>query len=87
MAEKISITLPPNMLEAIKAQVAAGNFSSTSEVLREAMRLWMRQEKEHEERMDAIRARIQHSLNDPRPNLTGKQVSKRLEALYDKHGV
>lgn len=87
MAEKLSITLPADMVSTIKARVAGGDYASTSEVLREAMRLWLRREEEHQERMEAIRARIQHSLNDPRPNLTGTKVREQLDALYAKHGV
>ena len=42
--EKLSITLPTEMVNVIKAEVEAGTFASTSEVLREAMRVWMRRE-------------------------------------------
>lgn len=83
--EKLSITLPPEMVTAIKVRVEAGAYASTSEVLREAMRLWLRQEEEHEERMSSIRARVQQSLDDPRPNLTSSQMRERLDALYARH--
>ena len=85
MAEKLSITLPREMVTTIKERVSGGEYASTSEVLREAMRLWMRQEQEYEERMKAIQSRIQNSLSDPRPNLSGTQVRERLDALYAKH--
>lgn len=85
MAEKLSITLPKDMVSAIKERVASGSYASTSEVLREAMRNWMRQEEEREERLTAIRARIQHSLNDPRPRLSGSELRASLDDLYDKH--
>ncbi len=39
-AEKLSITLPADMAQMIRNQVAAGAYSSNSEVIREAMRLW-----------------------------------------------
>lgn len=42
--EKLSITLPTEMVNVIKAEVEAGTFASTSEALREAMRVWMRRE-------------------------------------------
>jgi antitoxin ParD1/3/4 len=83
--EKLSITLPSEMVTAIKARVDAGSYASTSEVLREAMRLWLRQEKEHEERMASIRAQVEQSLNDPRPNLTSTEMRERLDALYARH--
>lgn len=80
MAEKISITLPPHMLDAIKAQVKGGNFSSTSEVLRAAMRLWLRKEEEQEERLAAIKSRVQSSLNDPRPPVPIDEAFARISA-------
>lgn len=83
--EKLSITLPPEMVTAIKARVETGAYASTSEVLREAMRLWLRQEEEYEERISSIRARVQQSLDDPRPNLTSGQMRGRLDALYARH--
>lgn len=66
-AEKISITLPPDMLSEIKEKVKAGHYGSTSEVIREAMRLWQRQEEEHQERMDSIRKRLKHSAKSGKP--------------------
>lgn len=83
-AEKLSITLPSEMVSAIKTRVEAGSYASTSEVLREAMRLWLRQEEEYEQRIAAIRSRVQQSLNDPRPRLTSEQMRSRLDALYTR---
>lgn len=80
MAEKLSITLPPEMLSAIKSRVTNGDYASTSEVLREAMRLWLRKEEEHVERMAAIRARIQQSLDDPRPRVPVDAAFARVRA-------
>lgn len=85
MVEKLSITLPSEMIDAIKSRVEAGSHASTSEVIREAMRTWLRLEEEHQERIEGLRARIQHSLEDSRPNLTGQQVRARLDTLYAKH--
>ena len=85
MVEKLSITLPSEMVDAIKSRVEAGSYASTSEVIREAMRTWLRLVEEYEERIEGLRARVKHSLEDPRPNLTGKQVRERLDTLYAKH--
>lgn len=85
MVEKLSITLPTDMVHAIKDKVGAGHYASTSEVLREAMRTWLRQEEEHEIRIAAIQARIARSLNDARPSLSSDEVQGRLDALYDEH--
>lgn len=66
-AEKISITLTPEMNRLIKQRVEAGDFASSSELIREALRVWQKREEEHSERLAAIRARLQNSLDDPRP--------------------
>ena len=87
MVEKLSITLPAEMVEAIKSRVQAGSYASTSEVLREAMRTWLRLEEEREERIAGVRARVQSSLADPRANISGKQVRRRLDDLYAKHAT
>lgn len=60
-AERITITLPPNMLTTIKEKVSSGLYSSTSEVIREAVRVWQQKEEERQVRLLAIRERLEHS--------------------------
>jgi antitoxin ParD1/3/4 len=81
-AEKISITVSPEMLQTIRESVAAGEYGSTSEAVREAVRLWQRQRLEDSERLAAIRARIRRSLDDPRPDMTLEEVDAHLAALF-----
>jgi antitoxin ParD1/3/4 len=81
-AEKISVTLPPDMLRQLREAVAAGDYASTSEALRDAVRAWQRQRREDAERLTALRARVQQSLADPRPSLTEEEVEARLHALF-----
>jgi antitoxin ParD1/3/4 len=66
-AEKISVTMTSEMIRVIRKSVESGEFASTSEVLRDALRAWQRERREHAERLAAIRARIRRSLDDPRP--------------------
>jgi len=66
-AEKISITLPPDMLSLIKEKVKDGVYASTSEVIREAMRLWQKQEEEHHTRLAILRARLERSAQSGPP--------------------
>ena len=44
-AEKLSITLPTEMVRVIRAKVEGGGYSSNSEVIREALRGWMERER------------------------------------------
>lgn len=66
-AEKISITLPPEMLATIKSKVQSGAYGSTSEVIREAMRAWQREEEAHDARLALIRQRLEHSATSGTP--------------------
>lgn len=81
-AETISLTLTPNMLRAVRESVEAGEYASISDVMHDAVRLWQRQRREDAERLDAIRARIRRSLDDPRPDLSAKEVQDHLDALF-----
>jgi len=83
-AEKISITMTPEMLRAIRESVDAGDYASTSEVIRHAMRLWQRERDEHAERMAAIKARIRRSLDDPRPSLSEQEARRAIETMFDE---
>jgi antitoxin ParD1/3/4 len=38
--ERLSITLPATMAESVRQAVAAGDYASTSEVIRDAVRVW-----------------------------------------------
>lgn len=38
--EKISVALPPEMIAVLRAAVESGEYSSASEVIREALRAW-----------------------------------------------
>ncbi len=66
-AERITITLPPDMLATIKTKVQSGAYGSTSEVIREAMRLWGKQQEEHEARLALIRHRLTASVQSGEP--------------------
>jgi antitoxin ParD1/3/4 len=81
-AEKISITMTPEMMQVIRASVASGEYASTSEALRDAVRIWQRDRQEHAERLEAIRQRVRSSIDDPRPSLGEGEVQKRLQALH-----
>ena len=85
--ETLSITLPDEIVDAIRAKVEDGDFASTSEVVREALQLWLGEEEEraYEERMASIRARVKASLEDPRPSISSAEVRSMLDAHFAKH--
>ena len=59
-AEKLSITLPYEMACAIRDKVSAGAYGSNSEVIREALRGWMEQER----RLQTLDAAIARGIAD-----------------------
>lgn len=81
-AEKISITMTPEMMREVRASVEAGEYASTSEVFRDAVRIWRREREERAERLEVIKARIKRSMEDPRPSLSLDDVRERLAKLH-----
>lgn len=80
-AERVTITLPPDMLTTIKSKVQDGTYGSTSEVIREAMRCWQHQEEEREARLALIRSRLEHSAVSGQP-VPLKDAFDRIEQLH-----
>jgi antitoxin ParD1/3/4 len=84
-AEKISITVTPAMKRTLEERVASGQFASASELIREALRVWQKLEDEHQERLASIRARIQKSIDDPRPGIPAEEVFDRLKEMHERN--
>ena len=59
-AEKLSITLPAEMVRVIRDKVSAGVYGSNSEVIRDALRGWM----ERERRLVALDTSIARGVAD-----------------------
>ena len=59
-AEKLSITLPAEMVRIIREKVGSGSYSSNSEVIREALRGWL----EREQRLATLDAAIVRGVAD-----------------------
>ena len=79
--ERITITLPPDMLTSIKKVVSSGSYGSTSELIREAIRLWQKREKEYNTRISLIRERLAHSAQSGEP-VPLDTAFKRVEKLH-----
>jgi antitoxin ParD1/3/4 len=75
-AEKLSITLPAEMVRVIRAKVESGGYSSNSEVIREAMRGWLERER-HFATLDAAFERADADADAGRVT-DSKQVRKSL---------
>ena len=62
--ERLTITLPGDMAAAIKTAVAEGDYASTSEVIREAVRDWKIKRALQLHELAALKADIEHGLAD-----------------------
>jgi antitoxin ParD1/3/4 len=85
MNQKLSITLPTEVIEAINTRVDAGTYASASDVVQAAMRALAQKDDDYEERIASIRARVKASIEDPRPRLTSDQVRARIDAFIERH--
>ena len=63
--EKVSIALPPEMVSMVRAAVEAGEYSSSSEVVREALRDWSRQRALREKGLKELRRVWQQAFAGP----------------------
>jgi len=74
--EKLSITLPAEMVTAIRASVAKGTHANASAVMRQAMREWLDREREFAELEAALDEGV--AGLDAGLGLTTEEVRRRL---------
>jgi antitoxin ParD1/3/4 len=85
MAEILNITVPNEMMEALRSRVREGTYASAEEAVLAAIAGLVNADDAKDERLDVIRAAILASLNDPSPSLSGSDVRRRLDDLYARH--
>ena len=56
--ERISITLPAEMAASLRHTVEGGQYASTSEIVREALREWSRRRDDELRDLDALREAV-----------------------------
>jgi antitoxin ParD1/3/4 len=81
-AEKISIALPPEMVTVIRNAVATGEYASSSEVIRDALRDWTNKRMLRQQGIEALRQLWQEALQDQTPGVNAEEVLDRLERKY-----
>ena len=80
-AERLTITMPTEMAETLRQAVAGGEYASTSEVVREALRDWTRARDAERRELDELRAAIRAGL-DSGPGIPAEEVFAELRARY-----
>lgn len=75
--EKISVAITPEMAAMLRAAVESGDYASTSEVIRDALRMWKTREEAMARRTEELRRLWQEGL-DSGPAVDGPETFARL---------
>lgn len=78
-AEKLSITLPPELAKMVRDKVKSGTYSSNSEVIREALRLLQTQETFQAEKLAALKEKVERSIKSGGLSIDAQDVFDGLE--------
>ncbi len=79
--EKISIALPREMISGIKSAVESGEYATTSEVVRDAMRDWKHKRQRASLEIDELRRMVNEGVASG-PSIDAGTVFARLRAKY-----
>ncbi|WP_454884593.1 type II toxin-antitoxin system ParD family antitoxin [Sphingomonas oryzagri] len=79
--ERMTITMPAEMAATLRQAVAGGEYASTSEVVREALREWTRARDIERRDLESLREAIQVGLNSG-PGIPAEEVFAELRARY-----
>ena len=80
--EKISIALPPEMVAQVRQAVETGEYASSSEVVRDALRDWTYKRHLQQQGIAELRQLWQEARNNNAPGVPAEDVLDRLERKY-----
>jgi antitoxin ParD1/3/4 len=81
--EKLSVALPSEMAALIRRAVDLGEYSSNSEVIRDALRDWTYKRNLREQGLAGIRKKWLEAVADNSDGLDPDKVFDQLEAKYE----
>jgi antitoxin ParD1/3/4 len=81
--EKLSIALPSEMAALVRRAVDGGEYSSNSEVIRDALREWTHKRNLREQGLSNLRKQWLEAVADDSEGLDPDPVFDRLEGKYD----
>lgn len=81
--EKLSIALPSEMAATVRRAVEAGEYSSNSEVIRDALRDWNHKRSLREHNLANLRTKWHEAVVDNSEGLDPDPVFEKLESKYD----
>ena len=79
---KISIALPPEMIAQVRHAVDSGEYASSSEVVRDALRDWTRKRSLRQKSVEEFRALWHEAIESKEPGAALDEVLDRLERKY-----
>ena len=82
--EKLSIALPAEMAALVSRAVDLGEYSSNSEVIRDALRDWTHKRNLREQGLAGLRKAWLESVSDNSERLDPDSVFERLEGKYNR---
>jgi len=82
--EKISIALPPEMVAVVRQAVETGEYASSSEVVRDALRDWTQKRGLRQQGIDELRKVWRQAMEDKTPGVPVDELLDRLERKYKK---
>ena len=80
--EKISIALPPEMVAQVRQAVETGEYASSSEVIRDALRDWTHKRQLQQNGIAELRQLWQQARADRSPGLPADKILDQLERKY-----
>lgn len=80
--ERITVTLTKEMAAKLKAAVESGEYATTSEIVREALRDWDEYQQRQQEKLKWLQAEIQKGEKGPFRD--GEEVMSKLIEKYQK---
>ena len=80
--ERLTITVPAELAAGVRAIVAGGEYASTSEVVREALRDWTRLRDSERRALDALREAIRIG-DESGPSIPADEVYAELRRIIE----
>lgn len=80
--EKISIALPPELVTIIRGAVDTGEYASSSEVVRDALRDWTHKRNLRQQGIAELRQLWQEAIRNRTPGIPADDALNRLERKY-----
>lgn len=84
--ERMTVTVPAEMVASIKSVIDEGEYASTSEVVRDALRGWMRERDAERRELEELRAAIRAGI-DSGPGIPAEEVYAELRELIDRRAA